>query len=163
MGIMIAATASLGLAAAYAYYTQDLPSPDQLQNRQIFRSTKILDRNGRLLYELFDPQAGKRTSVKLSEISPYLIQATIAIEDATFYENQGISPRGILRALLANLQGGDPGCKHHHSTTDQDGAANAGSKHRAQSPRDDPGIPSQPAIHQGSSAGMVSERNPIRQ
>lgn len=98
-------TASIALGAAYSYYTQDLPSPDRLQNRQVFRSTKILDRNDRLLYELFDPQAGKRTSVKLSEISPYLIQATIAIEDATFYENQGISPRGILRAALANLRG----------------------------------------------------------
>lgn len=105
LGILMMITASLALATAYSYYTQDLPSPDRLQNRQLFRSTKILDRNGRLLYELFDPQAGKRTSVKLSEISPHLVKATIAIEDATFYENQGISPRGILRAALANLRG----------------------------------------------------------
>lgn len=105
LGVLMMITASLALAAAYSYYTQDLPSPDRLQNRQVFRSTKILDRNGRLLYELFDPQAGKRTSVKLPEISPYVIQATIAIEDATFYENPGISPRGILRAVWANLRG----------------------------------------------------------
>ena len=98
-------TGGLAVATAYSYYTQDLPSPDNLQNRQVFRSTKILDRNGRLLYELFDPQAGKRTNVKLSEISPYLIKATIDIEDATFYENQGISPRGIIRAALAILRG----------------------------------------------------------
>ena len=105
LSILMTATAGLTLAAAYSYYTQDLPSPDRLQDRQVFRSTKILDRNGRLLYELFDPQAGRRTSVKLADISPHLVQATIAIEDATFYENPGISPRGILRAAWANLRG----------------------------------------------------------
>jgi 1A family penicillin-binding protein len=96
---------ALAAGAAYAYFTKDLPSPNQLQDRQTFRTTKILDRNGRLLYELFDPQAGKRTSVKLSEVSPALKQATIDIEDATFYQNPGISPRGILRAAWADVRG----------------------------------------------------------
>lgn len=105
LAILMAITGGLAAATAYSYYTRDLPSPDKLQDRQVFRSTKILDRNGTLLYELFDPQAGKRTSVRLSEISPYLVDATIAIEDATFYENPGISPRGILRAAWANLRG----------------------------------------------------------
>jgi len=105
VSFLVAVTAGIGVAAAYSYYTQDIPSPDRLQDRQVFRSTKILDRNGQLLYELFDPQAGKRTSIKLSEMSPYLTQATIAIEDATFYENMGFSPRGMLRAALAILQG----------------------------------------------------------
>lgn len=93
--------------AAYAYFTKDLPSANQLQDRQVFRTTKILDRNGRLLYELFDPQAGKRTSVKLSEMSQYLRQASIDVEDATFYDNPGISPRGILRAAWADIRGED--------------------------------------------------------
>ena len=95
-----------GVAAyAYSYYTRELPSPDKLADRQVFSSTKILDRNGRLLYELFDPQAGKRTYSKLSDISPYVAQATIAIEDSSFYDNQGISPRGIARAVWSNLRG----------------------------------------------------------
>lgn len=98
-------TGGVAAAAAYSHYSTDLPSPDRLQNRQMFRSTKILDRQGRLLYELFDPQAGKRTSVKLSEVSQHVIQATIAIEDSTFYENLGFSPRAIARAALYNLQG----------------------------------------------------------
>ena len=105
LAILMAITGGLAAATAYSYYTRDLPSPDKLQDRQVFRSTKILDRNGALLYELFDPQAGKRTSVRLSEISPYLVDATVAIEDDTFYENPGISPRGILRAAWANLRG----------------------------------------------------------
>ncbi len=98
-------TGGLAVAAAYSYYTKDLPSPDRLQTQQMFGSTKILDRNGRLLYELFDPQAGKRTSVKLDEISPYLTEATIAIEDSTFYDNPGVSVRGTLRAAWAILRG----------------------------------------------------------
>jgi 1A family penicillin-binding protein len=106
-GILALLTGGIGIAGVYAYYTRDIPSPDRLVERETFSSTKILDRNGRLLYELFDPQAGKRRTVALSEISPYLIQATVAIEDDTFYENQGISPRGIARAILTNLQGGE--------------------------------------------------------
>ncbi len=105
LSILAVISGVLAAGAAYAYFTRDLPSPNQLQDRQTFRTTKILDRNGRLLYELFDPQAGKRTSVKLSEISKYLVTATIDIEDATFYQNPGISPRGILRAAWADIRG----------------------------------------------------------
>ena len=107
LGVLTVLTGGIGAAGAYSYYAHDLPSPDRLEDRQIFRSTKILDRNGRLLYELFDPQGGKRRSVKLSEISPYVMQATVSIEDGTFFENQGISPRGTLRAVLSNLRGDD--------------------------------------------------------
>jgi 1A family penicillin-binding protein len=107
LGVLVSVTGSVVAAAAYSYYTQDLPSPDKLQDRQAFSSTKILDRNGNLLYEVFDPQAGKRTSVKLAEMSPYLRQATIAIEDDTFYDNPGFSPRGIARAAWAIARGED--------------------------------------------------------
>lgn len=105
LGILSVLTGGLGVAAAYSYYTQDLPSPDKLRDRQVFRTTKILDRNGRLLYELFDPQGGKRTNVRLSDVSPHLVQATIAIEDASFYDNPGFNVRGIFRSALSNLQG----------------------------------------------------------
>ncbi len=98
-------TAGIAVAAVYSYFSQDLPSPDRLQTQQNGGSTKILDRNGKLLYELFDPQAGRRTSVPLSEISPDVIHATIDIEDSTFYDNPGVSIRGTLRAAIAILRG----------------------------------------------------------
>lgn len=98
-------TGGLAVAAIYSYYDNKLPPPDSLQTHQMFGSTKILDRHDRLLYELFDPQAGKRTFVKLSEVSPQLVNATIAIEDSTFYDNPGISVRGTLRAAWAILRG----------------------------------------------------------
>lgn len=87
-----------GAMGVYAFVAKDLTPPDNLATREIARSAKIYDRHGEQLYEVFDPQFGRRTTVPLKEVSPYLVQATIATEDATFYENQGINIRGITRA-----------------------------------------------------------------
>jgi len=105
LAILMAVTGGLAVAAIYTHYDSILPSPGSLKTYQMFGSTKILDRHDRLLYELFDPQTGKRTYVRLADISPYLIKATIAIEDATFYDNPGVSIRGTLRAAWAILRG----------------------------------------------------------
>ena len=58
------------------------------------------------MFEIIDPSGGDRQWVTLDEISPYLICATVAIEDKTFWENQGFDLRGIARAFVANLRGG---------------------------------------------------------
>jgi penicillin-binding protein 1C len=75
---------------------------------QYFRiaSDLIYDRNGNLIYEIIDPNAGRRTYVTIDEISPYLIAATIATEDKDFYTNPGFDPWGILRALWQNYTSG---------------------------------------------------------
>ncbi|MCS6880871.1 MAG: transglycosylase domain-containing protein [Oscillochloridaceae bacterium] len=95
--------------AGYSLYASTAaslkPRLDALENRQLFQSSRIYDRNGILLYEFFD--TGKRTKVSIDEISPLLIQATIAIEDKTFYSNPGIDLRGILRTLISSLQAGE--------------------------------------------------------
>lgn len=110
LGSLLALAALVGGAlTAYASFAKDLPSPGTIVTREVAQSTKILDRKGRLLFEIFDPSLGRRTSVPLDQISPYLIQATIATEDATFYENQGVNIRGILRAAWSNLTHGDLG------------------------------------------------------
>lgn len=62
----------------------------------------ILDAEGGVLDAL---DAGEnRTVVPLSDISPYLVQATVAIEDRRFFEHHGIDPKGIARALFVNLR-----------------------------------------------------------
>jgi 1A family penicillin-binding protein len=96
---------SLGLAVAgYTYIAISLPAPEELQTRSVtFASTKIYDRNGGLLYEVFDPQGGRRTLVPLAHISPYLRQATIATEDKRFYQHPGVDPIGIARAVWQNV------------------------------------------------------------
>lgn len=82
---------------AFAYYSKDLPSPDRLIDRVIPQSTKILDRNGELLYDVYGEQ--NRTLVKLEDIPQNLIDATIATEDADFYGHRGFDMIGMVRSL----------------------------------------------------------------
>ena len=81
----------------FVWYAKDLPVPGKLTSREISLSTKIYDRNGELLYDVYGDQ--NRTWVPLSEIPPSLRQATIAIEDKDFYKHKGFDPLGIFRAL----------------------------------------------------------------
>lgn len=91
------------------YFTKDLPSPRALEARQVAQTTKILDRNGNLLYNIYTDE--NRTLVPLSEIPENLKQATIAIEDKDFYKHKGFDVYGIIRAFQKtvfekNVQGG---------------------------------------------------------
>lgn len=76
-----------------------LPNPYSLKNYKVIPlSTHILDRNGKLLYEIYRNQ--KRTPIKLEDLPDYVVNATIAIEDKDFYRHQGVSIiSGILRAV----------------------------------------------------------------
>lgn len=78
-----------------------LPNPTFLTLRDIPATSKIYDRTGKLLYEIYADE--NRTPVKLSEIPKIVKDATIAIEDSGFLSHQGISLRGSLRALYHNL------------------------------------------------------------
>ena len=82
--------------------TFQIPTLDSFNDRKVTQSTKIYDRTGEvLLYDLY--QDIKRTIVPLDEISVYIKNATIAIEDDTFYSHSGIRPIAFLRAALANI------------------------------------------------------------
>lgn len=101
----------VGLAAiitGYALIAAQLPPPEELVERQsAFVSSQIYDREGNLLYEVLDPHGGRRTYVPLDRISPYLVQATIATEDADFYRHPGFDPVAIFRSLYYNLEAGE--------------------------------------------------------
>lgn len=87
------------------YVSRDLPSPRTLESSERFAvSTQIFDRNGTLLYEIFADE--NRIPVKLGELPPHVINASIAIEDQNFYQHWGIDFRGLARAVVTNLQGG---------------------------------------------------------
>lgn len=73
-----------------------LPSPDKIVRREGF-STKILDRNGLVLYDIYSDQ--RRTAVGLDSIPLYLKQATVAIEDKNFYSHRGFDPMGMIRGF----------------------------------------------------------------
>lgn len=82
----------------FIWYGRDLPTPGKLVNNDLSQSTRIFDRNGILLYSVY--QNENRVYVNLSDIPKNLQHATIAIEDKNFYENQGFSVRGYLRAFV---------------------------------------------------------------
>jgi penicillin-binding protein 1C len=89
------------------YLFVDLPSLDRLTENLTVPSTKILARDGRLIYEIVDPAGVHHTTVPLSEIPAACQQATIAVEDASFYSNPGVDVIGIVRAAWINLNGGE--------------------------------------------------------
>lgn len=102
--------------------TIQLPDFNNFENRYIANSTKIYDRTGKIvLYNIHDNI--KRTEVPLSEMSLFIQQATISIEDAHFYEHYGFRPTSFLRAVIANITSG--GYSQGGSTIDQQVVKNA--------------------------------------
>ena len=102
----------IGSYFVYRYYgiASTLPDVSTLRDRASqFQTTRILDRNGQLLYEILDPNAGRRNYIPLENISPNLIAATIATEDKEFYTNAGFDPVAIIRALWQNYVTGGQG------------------------------------------------------
>lgn len=81
----------------FVWFSRDLPTPGKLSSNNFPQSTKIFDRNGILLYDIYRDQ--NRTYVNLDQIPKQLQDATIAIEDKDFYQNQGFSIVGYLRAF----------------------------------------------------------------
>jgi membrane peptidoglycan carboxypeptidase len=84
-----------GIYVGIAYQRIDL-------DRQLEQPSVMLDRDGQDIGRF---SAEIRQVITLDQMSPRLIEATIAIEDSRFFEHQGIDPRGIARALWRNFLG----------------------------------------------------------
>lgn len=80
-----------------------VPLPTQLTSQQVPVSTKLFDRNGKLLYEIYAEK--RRNPVDIDELPDYVWQATIAIEDKDFYKHYGISIPGMTRAAYKIVSG----------------------------------------------------------
>ncbi len=100
LGIFLIVAGGIILAITLA------PVPDitSFANRQIDQSTKIYDRTGQVLLYDYNRDV-KRDIVPLTSISANAIQATIAIEDASFYNHGGVRITSIIRAMLADISG----------------------------------------------------------
>jgi len=107
-GLLLGVLALAGSVIGYFWIAAQLPSADELRARSShFATTQILDRDGNLLWEIIDPTGGRRTTVPLSQISPQLVQATIATEDRFFYVNVGVDPIAVARAVYYNVSEGE--------------------------------------------------------
>lgn len=92
----------LGASILWVAFTP-VPDLDSLSTRKISESTKILDRTGQTVLHDLNPDV-TRDIEPLSEISPNIVNATIAIEDAEFYRHFGISFSGIARSLWTDIR-----------------------------------------------------------
>lgn len=86
-----------------------LPNPAKLETREIAQTSKILDRKGNLLYEIYAQE--DRKVIPLKDIPDLTKKAFISMEDKDFYTHSGLAPRGLIRAvretlLRGQLQGG---------------------------------------------------------
>ncbi len=82
-----------------------IPAINDFENRQVAQSTKIYDRTGNVvLYDVHG--AVRRTSVLLDQISPMIQDATVSIEDDTFWQNSGFRPLSFLRAMFVDIFAG---------------------------------------------------------
>lgn len=108
--ILFYSCAAVSLYTARFIYKAINPNISEITNKPLPQSTKIFSRDGELLYEIHN--GGKRTNVKLTQISKNLQNATIAIEDKDFYNHHGIELHSMIRAIAINyvnhatLQGG---------------------------------------------------------
>lgn len=105
--ILVAVGAGSFLVYKYFSIASSLPSVEDLKSKAAqFETTRIVDRNGALLYEIIDPNGGLRTYMPLEKISPYMIAATLATEDKDYYSHPGFDPIAIARAMWANYTSG---------------------------------------------------------
>ena len=115
--LLIVISASASTAYAYNYYQSQLPRLQGLANQQVEQTTRIYDRNGTLLYEVYDTTtagSGRRTTVSYQNIPQVMDDAMIAAEDHTFWTNSGIDPQGISRAAYEYVA--------HHGVVDGGGS-----------------------------------------
>jgi len=84
-----------------AWLFWDLPLPTTLSSAQVPVSTKLFDRKGELIYEIYTEE--RRTPVDVEKLPEYIKESTIAIEDKDFYKHHGFSLTGITRAAYNTL------------------------------------------------------------
>src|SRR5207244_2551221 len=108
LGAVLAVLLVIGLAAdAYAQsFFDSLPSIQGLDSAAFAGDTLITDSSGKTVLADVGNHGDHRLAVKLKDVSPVAVQATVAIEDKGFYTNPGIDFQGIVRAAFDNIRPG---------------------------------------------------------
>lgn len=86
----------------YIGFLSRLPSVYDLTSKPLPQSSKVVDRNGELLYIAYNGEIN-RVPIPLSSIPKEVVNATLAVEDHDFYSHRGFSVRGFTRAFVNNL------------------------------------------------------------
>lgn len=98
------AAAGMGVSSSIGFF-ESLPT--ELTVQPPSQATKVLTSDGQAIATFY---AENRVRVPLDQMSPFIRDGIIAIEDSRFYTHAGVDPQGILRALVSNLtKGGEQG------------------------------------------------------
>ncbi|MBP6909990.1 transglycosylase domain-containing protein [Patescibacteria group bacterium] len=92
----------IGALRFYVAIVRTLPELSDI-NQSFKQTTIITDRNGEVLYKLYDEN---REYVSYDNISPHAVNAIIAAEDKDFWNNEGVDYSGILRAVWLSVKNG---------------------------------------------------------
>jgi len=111
-GIMALKIVGIGIVAMFlliiglfAYFRKDLPKINDISGDKIGGSITYYDRTGQtVLWQDYD--AVKRIPVKGDQMSPFIKNATVAVEDKSFYTHGAFDVRGIIRAGIHDATGG---------------------------------------------------------
>jgi membrane peptidoglycan carboxypeptidase len=102
----------------FAYFRKDLPAIKDISGSSLGGSINYYDRTGKVL--LFqDYNAVKRIPVESTQISPYMKEATVAVEDKNFYHEGAFDVRGIARAAVHDAFGGGGSLQGGSTITEQ--------------------------------------------
>ena len=100
LAVSSAVVLPLAVVLFYLYLRSGMPSVEQLENFEPQLSTKLLDRNGVVIKEIYQQ---RRSYVPLSETPVCVTQAFLAIEDHKFYTHWGIRPFALIGAVAKGL------------------------------------------------------------
>ena len=90
------------IVGVFAYFRKDLPEINDISGKKLGGSITYYDRTGQtVLWQDYD--AIKRVQVSGQDISPYMKQATVAIEDKNFYKHGAFDTQGIMRAAVRDI------------------------------------------------------------
>ncbi|MBR2835344.1 MAG: penicillin-binding protein [Coriobacteriales bacterium] len=87
-------------------WLEDLPDYSDTDSYLLAEPTTVLDADGNVIAEFY---MENRTPIMIDECSPYILQATVDIEDERYYSHNGVDYRGIMRAVVAQIAGGSGG------------------------------------------------------
>jgi peptidoglycan glycosyltransferase len=104
---ILAILVTVGVVSAFSRYTQGLEDPSKvLDTSTLSQQSIITDRNG---VELARFGGEKREVVPFQDIPPIVVDAQVAIEDKTFWDNAGFDPLAIISAGIDSLRGNSRG------------------------------------------------------
>ncbi len=101
IGLFLFSLGALASSILFFHYSTQLPDPSKLQQRNIAQTTKIFDRNNKLLYEVHGDI--NRKLVPLDEMPKYLKDAVIVTEDRDFYNHSGFNYKRMISAAIQDI------------------------------------------------------------